>query len=95
MAKLRFVRPESRPAFTVAEIEAPLRIDQNTKRVSGFYRKAATDGTWLESHPYDFAIAELTLAAQPGGPIEKIQRAILAKLIADGNLPVGTVEEAS
>lgn len=91
MAKLTFTQPETRPSFTVAEIEAPLRIDQNTRRVSGFYRKAARDGEWLESHPYDFALADLDLSGA-GGPLAKIERGILLRLVATGALPAGTVE---
>lgn len=93
-AKHRFATPESRPAFRVAEIEVPLRIDQDARRVSGFFRKAAVDGDWLESQPFDYALAELDLAGQTGGPVAKIQKAILAKLVADGKLPAGAAEGA-
>lgn len=91
MAKLRFTAPESRPAFRVAEIEAPICLDQDAKRVSGYFRKAAFDGAWLESQPFDFALSELDMSGA-GGPLAKLERGIFLRLQATGALPAGTIE---
>lgn len=92
MAKLRFTKPESRPSFTIAQIESPISLDHEARRVSGHVRRGVVDGDWRKSEPFDLALADLDLAAQTGGPVQKLLKAILAKLVADGVLPAGTVE---
>lgn len=90
MAKVTFTTP-FQPSMPEAELEEPLRIAQNARRIGGFIKLGTPDEAWRKSVPFDFAFSELDLSG-PGGPLAKIQRAILLRAIATGLIPAGTVQ---